>query len=192
MNRYIILLAFCLNCFTSFGAELSDEIVELKKSRKSKVKIGSVSDDTIRNDEDKKIEVLKFHTYQYEDDELTYRICVTVELTDNQDDVYFAQLAREQGSVHKDYTGEDSWEFQIAHGDLEKPKLTAYAIQYGFFTDGIFVPIAEEFDDVDRLEEITERATAGRIDMQITKHTYQYEDEDDEIQTSLSNHKSLK
>jgi len=198
MKYYTMLFAFCLSCFTSFGAELPDELAELKEARKGKVKIGGVIDDTVRGDDDEKFEVLKFYTSQYEDDELVYRVRVTMEITDKDDNIYFARLAREQGPLHPDYIGEDRWAFQVPHGDLKRPKLTAYAIQYGFFKDGILVPLAEEFDDVDSVDEIMERAEAGRLDMQITLHTYQFrnegagEDGGDEILTTTSNHEKLK
>ena len=192
MKRAVALLVLCCCCLSAMADGLSEDLAALKKDREKKVKIGGVKDDTIRNEADEKIESLKFYTNQYEDDDLTYRVRVTIELTDKEKNIYYAQLQRGQGSLPDDYTGEDTWEFQVPHGTLDKPKMSAYAIEYGFFKDGQFVPVVAEFDDVDSAEEITERATAGRADMQITEHTYKYRDQDDEIQTSMSNHAELK
>ncbi len=198
MKYRLLTSLICLGCSLAFGADLSEELEDLKDDRDGQVRIGTVNDDTIRTDDDEKIEVLKFSTFQGQSDELTYRIRVTLELTDNRGkgDVYFAQLQREQGPIPIDspdqvYLGTDSWEFQIPHGELKKPKLTAYTIEYGFFKDGVFVPVAEEFKKVDSADEIKDRAD-HRLDLQITKHTYQYRDASGAEQTSPSNHKNLK
>lgn len=183
MKHYILLLVFCLSCFAAFGAGMSeDEMNRLQKS----VKILSINEDTVRADDDSKSEAIKFSTYQDEnDDALNFRMRITVELTDKNKKTYFAQMARGQGALHEEYTGEDNWEFQIPHGDLERPKVTAYAIQYGVLCDGEFIPLAEEFDDVKSADEITARTT-NRIDIKSTWHTYSYRDGDEVLQ-SLSN-----
>jgi len=182
MKYTILLMTICLSCFVAVGAELTED--QLEKLERS-VKIGSVSDETVRGDDDGKSEVLKFYTYQNEDDEYNFRMRVTIELTDKSKNTYFAQLMRERGAVDTEYTGEDNWKFELPHGDLEKPKLTAYVVQYGILNEGEFVVLAEEFDDVDTLEELTERTTTRTDEKMTAKHNYSYRDGDGEtIQSS--------
>jgi len=178
MKRYMLLLVFCVSCLMAVGAEISkDDLERLERT----VKIGSISDDTLRGDDGEKSEILKFYTYQNEDDAYNFRMRVTLEITDKSKNTYFASLNRERGAVDVEYTGEDNWQFALPHGELEKPKLTAYAVQYGILNDGKFIVLAEEFDDVDTQEELTERTTT-RADKKLTAtHNYSYRDGDDEV-----------
>ncbi len=164
MKRTIIPLIL-LAGISILAAEIPLHLEEKREGLEGRIKIGTVNDTTIKNDNDEKVTVLKFHTYQDERDKLNYRMRVTIELTDKRGkgDCYFAQLSCKQRTPPLEYTGETDWEFQLPHGDLEKVKLTAWAVQYGFLEGRIFVPVAEKFDDVDRAEEITER-TKTRID----------------------------
>jgi len=187
MKQTILLIVFFLSCLGAVGAEISEK--ELKKLGKS-VNISSVVDSTIKNEDREKVEVVKIYTYQRRKDEtvdFNYRIRVTVELTDREKNTYFAQVARRQGSVHTDYLGKDEWEIQIPHGDMERPKVTAYAIQYGIVNGGEFIVLAEEFDDVDTLEELTERTTTRIDEVKAIEHYYWYTDRDDEDVRSAVN-----
>ncbi len=174
MKYMTLFFVFCLGCFLSLGAELSEK--ELERMERS-VKMGSIRDSTIRNDEDEKIEVLKFYTYQNEDDEFDFRMRVTVELTEKAGDSHFAQIEKKRGKVHVDYTGEDQWEFHIPQGDLVRPKLTAYVIQYGIFLDGEFVVLAEDLDDAESADEIEARCPT-RLKYISALHTHTYRDSD--------------
>jgi len=141
----------------------------MKKDLRNKVKIGTVNDRTLRDDNDQKSEVLNFYTRRDENCDVKFRMRVVVELTDKQGQTYFAGLTEGHKGAGDLFTGEEKWEFKIPHGELEKPKLTAYAIQSGFLHNGEFVPIAEDLDDVDSAEEIKDRTTT-RIDMKCTYH----------------------
>jgi hypothetical protein len=174
MKRCVFLLIILAGWFLSFGGELPAALTEMKEELDGRIKIGSINDDTIRDDDDQKIEVFKFHTYQDERNMLDYRMRVTIELTSKSGETRFAQLLSPQRPVPPEYTGESDWEFQLPHGDLEKAKLTAYAVQYGFFKDGVFVPVAEEFDDVDSAEEITERTTTRLNGLRLTGNSHWY------------------
>jgi len=105
---------------------------------------------------------------------------VTVELEDRAKNTYFARVERKQGSTHPDYVGKDEWVMQIPHGDLERPKVSAYIIQYGILNDGEFIILAEEFDDVDTLEELMERTTTRLEGVKSIEHYYWFTDRDDE------------
>lgn len=177
MKYYTLLIIFCLSCFLAIGANLSEK--ELEKLQQS-VKLGRINTDTIRGEGRKKIEVIKLYTYQDEDDEFNFQMRVTVEVTDKSKNTYSVQLVREQGEVDTEYTGEDNWEFQIPHGDLEWPKLTAYAIEYGILHEGTFVSLTEKLDDVDSADEIKERSPALLEEKTISKHSYSYRESGDE------------
>jgi len=168
MKRCLIALILLACCFSASAkklpehlAKLPKELLEKREQMEGRIKIGSVNDTTIENDDDEEISVLKFYTCQDERDNLNYRMRVTIELTDDRGkgDSYFAQLSCKQPSVPLEYTGETTWEFHLPHGELKKVKMTAYAVQYGFFESGTFVPVSEKFDDVDSAEEITTRTT---------------------------------
>lgn len=194
MKAKLILIALLTAALGSaWSDDLPEEVQELKKDRENEVKVGGVSDDTVRNEADEELEEIKFYTYQNEDDPLTYRIRVTVELTDDKDEIYYAQLQVGQGSLRIEYDGEDRWAFQIPHGDLPDPEISAYVIQYGFLKDGLYVPVYEEMDDADSPEEIVERATGGRVEMFCSKHIYSIDYEDgSEIEWTQSNHEDLR
>ena len=178
MKQIMLLLVFCLSCFVAVGAELTEE--QLEKLEKS-VKITSVNDETIKGDDGVKIEVLKFGTYHNEDDAYSFRMRIILELEDRQKNTYFAQMERAPNAVGgDDYTGEDNWKFQVSHGDLERPKISAYAIQYGIFLDGKFIVLAEEFDDVDTVEELTERTTTRLEQKPVILHQYSYRESGDD------------
>ncbi|QHI68053.1 hypothetical protein [Tichowtungia aerotolerans] len=181
---YVMLLAVCLGCFSAFGEKISDDEIDRLKGT---VKIGGVSDSTEDGEEDEELEVLSFYTNQYEDDaeEYEFRIKVVVEITDKKaKKVYQAKMARMQGAVDTEYTGEDNWAFKIPYGEMEKPKITAYVIQYGVLSDREFVILAEEMDDVDSLEELEARAPTMVERNPVLFHQYNYRDtasEDEEV-----------
>ncbi len=193
MRDYKLLLVLCVSCFVAVGAEFSEK--ELKKLEKS-VKISSVVDETIRNEEREKVEVVKFYTYQDRGDpkkNYTYRIRVAVELTDKKKNTCFARVEKAQGKVCErgsqitDYLGRDEWEMHIPHGDLERPKITAYAIQYGVLSDGEFLVLAEDYDDVDSLEELVERTTTRLEEVKTLAHRFWYTDHDGNDERSEEN-----
>lgn len=185
--KYLITLAALLLALPLHGEELSPEAAKLKEKLSRTVKIGAVNNDTIRDGDNKKIEAFKFHTYQDErDKDLNFRVRVTIEMTDKAGSTCYAQLNREQGSLHDEYTGEDDWEFQISHGDLDKPKISAYAIQYGILQDGKFIPVAEKLWKAESVDEITKR-TSCRTEFAKTQHSYWYRNLDGETVSSNPN-----
>ena len=183
MKRYMWLLALLTGCFLAVGEEISEDE---KEDLEDKIKIGSVRDDTIEDDDDVKYEQLKFYTYQDENsvEDYTFRIMVMIELTEKKSKkVYYTYLNGMQGDVDTEYTGEDNWEFAVPHKDLVKPKVTAYIIQYGIVLDKRFIVIKEEMDDVESIEELKGRGTLLEQKARIF-HQYSFRDSDDEIQQS--------
>jgi len=193
MKRYLLLVVFCLSCFVAIGAELSEK--DLKRLR-TRVKISSVDDLTIKNEDREKVEVVKIYTYQEKGDpnkKDTYRIRVAVELTDKEKNTYFARAERAQGKVCErgsqitDYLGRDDWEMHIPHGNMDRPKVTAYAIQYGILNEGEFIVLAEDYDDVDSMEELMERTTTRLENVKTIDHYFWYEDKNNDDTRSQVN-----
>lgn len=176
MKRQLISILFIACCITAFGIETSDEIKALKKELKNTVKIGTVQNNTIRDGNNEKTEQFLFYTNRDENCDKTFKMRVTIELTDDRGkgDVYYASLTQPHSGAGEDFTGEERWAFEIPHGNMNKPKVTAYAIQSGVIHNKEFTPIAEDLDNVDRAEEITERENTQRIDMKCTYHHAQY------------------
>lgn len=185
MKHYPIALIFLTAHLFVSGADLpaslgklaapSADIEELKEELEDKVAIGSVEDNTVKNDAGEKMEVIRFYTNRDENCDTRFRMRVTVEIEDKEGNTYFASLTEPHTGSGDDFTGKEKWEFEIPHGDLKRPKLSAYAIQSGVRHNGTFIPIAEEMDDVDSEEEIRERSS-NRIDMKCSTHlTYYYE-----------------
>lgn len=176
MNTSIPLLCTLLTITSAtIGATLPDHLAEKKEEMERRIKLGGINDSTFKNDDDEKLEVVKFHTYQDERDDLMYRMRVTIELIDKNDQTCFGQLMVPPRPYPTGYTGESDWEFQIPHGDMKRPKINAYAIQYGFIEDGTFVPVAEDFDDVESPEEIVNR-NDNRVEIFYTYNSHWYRD----------------
>ena len=188
MKPYLLCIIFCLSCFVAVGAELSEKrLEEMGKN----IKIGSVKSDSTRRKNGEKIEVFMFSTYQSENDKYNFQVRVTIELTEKKSkEKYLAQLVQSQGAVHlkdtgNEYTGDDNWRFELLKGGLDRPKVTAYAIQYGVLSGEKFVILAEEFDDVDSLAELLERTPTFVKETPVIKHQYAYlEPEDVEVDDS--------
>jgi len=175
MKHYLAVLIFFSLCTAAFCAESSgDELIDRLQKR---VKIGTVSDSTARTDGGEKVLNLKLHTYQDErDSDYDFRLRVTVELTDKEDKIYAAQLQSPQGGVPKEYTGEDDWEFQVSLGELDKPKMTSYVIEYGILRNKEFVPVAVLLKKAESSADIMKRS-AGRVPIKRTHHSVWYRED---------------
>jgi hypothetical protein len=170
MKWIMVFVVFFAGCLAVFGEIDQKEIKRLQRG----VRIDSVQDVTFRNDDREKLVLLRFNTTQDERDKEGFRIRVTVELTDKSKDCFYAQLMRRQGTVNSEYLGQDLWEFYIPHAELERPKVSAYVVEYGIMDGDTFVPIASALDDVDSVEELTGRCQS-RIETGVKlKHAYVY------------------
>lgn len=173
MKKMMLSLMLVAGCLAAFGEIDEKEMKRLKRY----VRINSVNDGTIRNDDREKIAVLKFNTSQDERDKEGFRVRVTVEMTDKSKTSYYAQLMRKQAEVNSEYLGQDRWEFHVPHGELERPKVTAYVVEYGLMDEETFVPLVIEMDGVDSVEELIERCKARIEDGVKMKHAYYYRDD---------------
>lgn len=181
---YRLLLIVCVGCFSVSAEKISDEEIERLKGT---VNIGGVNDSTEEGEGDQELEVLSFWTTQYLGDELEYqfRAKVVAEVTDKKaKKTYLAKMATMQGEVDTEYTGEDNWKLMIPYDGMEKPKITAYVIQYGVLSGREFIVLTEEMDDVDSLEELEARTTELVPQNPVLFHQYSYRDtasEDEEV-----------
>ncbi|MBI9020908.1 MAG: hypothetical protein JEZ10_06620 [Verrucomicrobia bacterium] len=173
MKYYILLSVFFTGVF-GFAGEYSEK--DLKRLSRS-VEIAGVRTDTVKNDDREKSELIEVNTFQDQDEKAGFQIRMVVELTDKQKKTYLVEVAGNQKEGRdSEYTGEDYWELRIPYGDLESVKISGYAIQYGIMDDGTFVLLAEEFDDVDSIEELKARTSfpfPGRVRL---SYSYMYDD----------------
>ena len=176
MKRQLLTALLCTACLTAMGAEVSDEVKALKKELKNKMKIGSITDKTIEKDNGDEVEQIRFYTYRTHGCTANFVLQATIELTDNRGkgDSVYAILYRPHHKPDIDFTGKEEWEFEIPHGGMKNPKITAYAIQSGIMHNKTFIPVAEELDDVDSADEIIERENTQEIEMECAKHASFY------------------
>jgi len=190
MKRYVLPVLFFASCLIASGKISKDVLNRLEELGivGQELEIAGVSDDTIKNDDREKIEVLEINTFQNEDDDGEgFRMHVVVELKDKAKNLYIADYtANRPGDMDSEYTGEDYWTLLMPHDDLQQVKITGYAVHFGYMDDEKFILLAEDYDDVKTLNELVERTTnsfPGKLTM---KHYYMYEDIDEGVTESIS------
>jgi len=145
---------------------LPDNLLKLSRQLEGEARIFLVKDDDVevRN---KEFFVFRFRTFQNDKNQDKepfnlfehYRLKVTVQLKDRRTrSVVFAHheedVAKKNPKLRLiDYEG-TQWEFRIPFGEMQKPKLDAYAIEFGFVKDGYFVPLSVDLESVDSADEI--------------------------------------
>lgn len=158
------------------------------------IEIAGVDGDTVRDDDTReKIAVLEINTFQNEDEQTGFRIHILVELKDKEKNTYFIEyMATQTENLDSEYTGEDYWRLRIPYGDFKKLDFEAYAVHYGVMDDGEFLPLVENYDDVDSMDEIRERTTTPFPGKVTLRHSYMYEDsENGEDESSWKSRKNL-
>jgi hypothetical protein len=179
MKRVLFLSVLIAGVLPVLG-ELSDR--ELKQF-KSDLEIGSIRDETRRNEEREKYEVLAINTFQSDGDPDNYdmsrfRMRIVAELTDKQKNTYLVKFTGNASEERdSEYLGEDYWNLYMAHGDLERPKISGYIVQYGIMDGEAFVVLAQEENNA---EEILERVREGKTVLfqgkVYLRHYYLYND----------------
>jgi hypothetical protein len=168
---------------------------ELTKRQQSWLKdldIPGVRIKTIKDDDRNKIEMIEVETEQSPQEDYLeegFRIHIVVQLTDAKKKTYLADFTGNRpGDLDVEYTGEDYWKLYLPHGDLDHPKVTAYAIEYGFMDEETFVPFAENLKRVKTLKELTEQPAEPYPGTMRLYWYYMYDDEDSGVteQTSQS------
>lgn len=190
MKRWVLTgLMVCIG-FAACG-ELSKR--ELK--RLEDLEIAGIRESSRKNDDRTQDEILEINTFQSEDDPGEgFRIHIAVELLDKNKKTYLVEYkGNRPGGVNSEYTGEDYWLFYMPHGELERLKISAYAIRYGFMDGEEFLVFAEKFDDVKTMEELLERTSTPYSGKARLKHYYMYDDSSQGETESISqNVRSIK
>jgi len=184
MKNYVLMAVFFASCFVAVGEFSEDELEQFH----DEVSVGGVSDTTYRNDAREKfvdfeVNIMQFDSYPIDYDMSIFQIHVVVELTDKKKNSYLVEYKGSPNQSHYEefqdyYDGEDYWNLYIPHGDLGNLKVTGYAVHYGVMDEKKFVLLAEDYDDVETMEELTKRTTTpltGKVKM---KHYFMYNDPD--------------
>lgn len=183
MKYYLLSILFFVSCMVTVGELSKDDLKRLRE-----VDVAGIREDTVKNDDREKSEVLAVNTFQNEDDDGPgFRMRVVIELTDKAKTKYLVQFTGDRpDGLDSEYTGEDYWAVSMPHGELDRLKITGYLVQYGFMDDDTFILLAEEEDDSeDMLEGVRARTTRsfpGRVRL---KHYYMFIDETEGMLESM-------
>jgi polyhydroxybutyrate depolymerase len=144
--------------FKDKGRAPTEEMMNQLKEEHRGIKMAFVGDWSKRV-KGQKCEVLKFHIYHknevvYPD----YKVRLTVSLEDRNGKVYFGRIITNAPDLPLGYTGESDLEFYIPHGDIQRPKLKTFVLQYGVRHNNMFVPVADLFEGVDSVDEIVQKS----------------------------------
>lgn len=175
MRRILSVLFTCSICAAVFGEFSKDDLKRLED-----VEIAGVREDTYKDDDRLKYEMLEINTFQNEDEMDGFRIYILVALEDKQKHQYLTGFkAAQPVGKSSDYTGEDYWRFFMPHGDLERLKISAYAVLYGIMDGDDFMLLAEDYDGVKSLDELqgnVYQTFPGKVRLM---HCYIYGDSED-------------
>ena len=168
--RKLIMAAVLVLVAGAFAQEApnTDEMV---KQLKKELSMGSIVKTDFRDDKDQKFERVKLTTEQDEDSPFMGTMRFTVEMTDKAGEVRWGQITKVQGKRPAEYDGKDEWTFDVPHGALDKPKMTAYALEYGWETNKVFTPVAQNFYKVESADEITDRNKDPKKKLKVTAKT---------------------
>jgi len=152
---------------------------ELKKLKKD-TEIGSVRVSSVKNKDRERSELVEINTYRDEDQQSGFQVYALVEVTDKEKESYLIEYRANQAELDSEFTGEEYYELIIPNEYLGKLKVTAYAIIYGFLDDGVFIPLAEEFDDVESVQELKIRTSRAYPLKASMKHYHIFDNGNDE------------
>ncbi len=190
MKAFLCIVIFFASCLISSGELTAKELKRLSKS----VEIAGTRTQTWRNENREKFEILQINTFQDQDDTTGFRIRFVVELTDNKKNRYLVKLTADAPEGYdSEYQGEDYWDLRMAHGEIGRPRVTGFAVQYGIMDGETFVPLVEEFDDVKTVDELTQRTPTPFPNQVRLWHYYMFEDQlDGSTESTPSNVKVVK
>ena len=191
MKNYMLLAVFFASCFVAVGEFSEDELEQFH----DEVSVGGVSDTTYRNDAREKsvdfeVNIVQSDGYPLDYDMSIFQIHVVVEVIDKKKNTYLVEYKGGPVQSHYEdnldfYDGEDYWNLYIPYGDFERLKVTGYAVHYGVIDEEEFVLLAEDYDDVKTMEELTTRTTTpfpGKVKM---KHYYLCNNPDEDDNESI-------
>jgi hypothetical protein len=176
MKFHLLTVLVFSGLFLVANGELTkDQLKQLEDMEIDGVHLGEIRDD----DRNKIIDV-EINTTQNDSDDAQggdFRMRVVLELKDADKNMYLADFTGDRpGDIDTEYTGEDYWHIYLPHGDLKRPKVERYAIQFGFMDGETFIVFAEDYQRVKTLEELTESGVPPYPDTIRMKHYYMYDD----------------
>jgi hypothetical protein len=188
MKFYLLIAVFIASCLISFG-KLSEEDLDNFED----IEILRVGEQSWKNEDREKYEVLEVTTTQSQDDPFDYdmsrfRIRLVVELTDKEKNKYIVQFTGSAATDYDDnYDGEDIWRLYMAHGELERLKISGYVVQYVYIGDDEeSILLSEEMDkEEELLQGLKARTTKKFPETVFLRHAHMYEDEDEGLIESL-------
>jgi hypothetical protein len=179
MKSALFALLLVAGPFVLRAADLPEHLEDLVDEYSNQMAVWGVNDDDFEDEYGKEYLVIKFCSRQ--DDSNTqrkpkYRMRFTAQVTDNKTKtVVVAQAEKGIRVVHdmNSYTGRTEWEFRIPFGKMKKPKLTAYAVEFGLIEGGAFVPVAVDYKHADSAEEILlGEGQRGSLECTRSKHMW--------------------
>lgn len=138
-------------------AQETPDTETMQKALKKELNIGSVVKTGFRDDTNQKFERIKVTTKQKKNSPFMGALRFTVEFTGKTGESRWGQISKAQAKHPPEYQGQDEWTFEFPHGDLDSPKITAYALEYGWNTNKVFTPVVQKFYNVENADEITAR-----------------------------------
>jgi hypothetical protein len=153
---------------TGLFAQETTDVEEKIKLLKKQISLGAVVKSDFRDAKDQKWERVKVSTEQDQDSPFMGTMRFTVELTDRAEQTTCGQVLKLQGKHPSGYDGKDEWTFEIPHGTMEKPKITAYSLEYGWETNKVFTPVRQVFYKAESADEIMERNKNPKSKLKIT------------------------
>lgn len=167
----LILTALTLS---ATAAELPDYLKKMAEKYENGMALINFNDDDMEDDNGNEFIVFTFGSRQDEREKREFSMRVTVQLSDKKTKTSgFAQMVTSPHRVPKNYAGQTDWEFRIPFGDMKKPKVSAYAVEFGFTQDSYFVPVVAEYEDTESAEEIT-KGKKPDLKIKQTKCTHWY------------------
>jgi hypothetical protein len=159
---------FALLAAGLFAQEATDN-AELVKKLKKQLRMSSPMESDFRDESDQKFFRIKVTTTQNEDDSFIGTLRITVELTGKDGTTRCGQAVKKQSAHPNEYDGSDEWTIEIPQGDMARPKITAYAIEYGTESGKEFTPVIQDFDGkgVESAEQIMTRNTDNTLKISI-------------------------
>lgn len=180
LTAILVVMIGCSSVFAQKEKKEASETDVMVEALRKHVRLGSVTTMTERDQLRAKLEAIKTTTYQDKDSPFIGTLRFTCEFVDKEKNVYYGQMSVKQKKHDKDYGGKDDWLFKVPHGEVKSLRLYAYAMEFGFETNGTFVVVDSQFKKVKTSDEIMTRNTEAGIKIKVNgvlKRTYRQDEE---------------
>jgi hypothetical protein len=153
IKRIVVLLAACCLSLNCLGEDGPRGTLSAVQTSSTETKDGA------------KVERLVFNTQQSGSAKFSAAVQVFVELTDKEGRVAWgtakggssAGIVKSGEFAGTAYSGAVRWVFEAQYGDLKRPKVTGYVVEYGYFQGKEFICIDKQTYRTESKEELKER-----------------------------------